>query len=87
MECHFKTVDRNNEYEVKIQKYKLRTNFWWCIDIAIDDHHIGDWIAFTGATDRQRKFNEIITNSYLNWWMKKTPEEREEEVKQAFRGW
>lgn len=57
----------------------LRTNFWWCIDRK----NIGNWIAFTGATDRQNKFMSVIDNDYKNWYLNMDKQTREEEYKKA----
>ena len=87
MEYHFRELNTTNQFDVDRYKYAIRTNFWWCIDINKNGHHIGDWMAFIGATDRQNRFTEIISNDYSNWWMKKTPEEREDDIKKAYRSW
>lgn len=61
-------------------KYQLRTNFWWCIDRAVFDTDVGDWMAFIGAADRQNAFMRIIVNDYTGWWRSKSEKEREEEL-------
>ena len=90
MREHFKVSGR---VSLTANKYTLRTNFWWCIDKAdigpdVDedfDNLVGDWIAFTGATDRQKAFLRAIDSDYNNWWLKNyTEEEREKEFKNSF---
>ncbi len=56
-----------------------RTNFWWCIDT----NGIGDWMAFLASS--KPLFDRGITHDYTSWWLKKTPEEREEEYKKSLR--
>ena len=73
-------------------KYERKTNFWWCIDRTDPDadvdhpykNIVGDWIAFTGATDRQKAFNRVINFDYTSWWLRKSMEEREKEYKESF---
>lgn len=73
-------------------KYERQTNFWWCIDRTDPDadvdhpykNIVGDWIAFTGATDRQKAFNRVINFDYTSWWLRKSKEEREQEYKESF---
>lgn len=81
MEVHFK----EEEQKYSASKHKLKTNFWWCIDVSRGDNDVGDWIAFLGAADRIKAFGRIIKDDYENWWMKKPEEERDEEVKRAFK--
>lgn len=88
MGVHFKPTP-TDEWLRDHYKYQLRTNFWWCIDVASisnDDkfNHVGDWIAFTGATDRQKAFTRIINQDYSTWWTEKPESEREEEFKESF---
>lgn len=56
-----------------------RTNFWWCIDT----NESGDWMAFLKSY--KPLFQKGITNDYNLWWLKKSPEEREEEYKKSLR--
>ena len=92
MEAHFDPTP-TDKWSKETRKHDLRTNFWWCIDQAdIDDSRrnlfiyncIGDWIAFTGATDRQKAFKKVIQNDYTEWWSKKPIEDREEEFDDSF---
>lgn len=92
MDAHFKLP--TDEWSKECGKYNLRTNFWWCIDKAdIDDskkdnfcyNGIGDWIAFTGATDRQNAFKRVIQSDYTEWWCKKSIEDREKEFNDSIR--
>ena len=53
------------------------TDFWWCIDLY------GNWMAL--LKPQYDLFKEAVESDYQNWWMKKTPEEREEEYKQSLR--
>ena len=53
-------------------------SFWWCIDI--NDCH-GDWMAFLQSNSNL--FKKAVNNDYQNWWMKMTPEDREEEYKDS----
>lgn len=81
MEVHF-----NEELQrYGATKHKLKTNFWWCIDISRCNEDVGDWIAFLGATDRVNALKRILDKDYKEFWMKKSAEEREEELKQAFK--
>lgn len=87
MHAHF--TEPRGDWDADHHKWQLRTNFWWCIDVADDDddewsNHVGDWIAFTGATDRQNKFVEIIKRDHDEWWNKMDPAEQNEEFKKAF---
>lgn len=88
MEAHF---DTNTPYDIEHRKYQLKTNFWWCIDSTTSDDDdrfaIGDWIAFTGATDRQNAFMRVISYDNTDWWKKKTPEEQNSEYTEAFKRW
>lgn len=61
-----------------------RTNFWWCIDHPSD---IGDWMLFLGCKDRQESLVASLYHDYYQWWMKKSEEERAEELEQANRRW
>lgn len=82
MEAHFETAcPRGADHH----KYQLKTNFWWCIDEARNDEDVGDWIAFIGAADRQNAFKRIIESDYVNWWMKKSSAEREQDYQESFR--
>ena len=81
MEAHFtKSV---SDIETRFYSHKLRTNFWWCIDKSRKDEDIGDWIAFTGAADRQNAFMRVINSDYTNWWLKKSEKEREDEFMES----
>lgn len=88
MHAHF--TEPAGEWEKDHRKWQLQTNFWWCIDVSpIECEHewdnpVGDWIAFTGASDRQNAFKQVIQNDYDNWWSKKTPEDQAEEFNKAF---
>lgn len=91
MHAHF--TEPKGDWEKDHRKWQLQTNFWWCIDTAgIEDKGprgdelftVGDWIAFTGATDRQRRFVEVIQHDHDEWWSKKTTAEQDEEFKKAF---
>jgi len=53
-------------------------DFWWCID---RNETIGNWMAL--LEPRRDLFNEIITANYHNWWLLKSPEERETEYRKA----
>ena len=55
------------------------SNFWWCIDIE----SYGDWMAF--LQPQKDLFKEAIKNDYQDWWLTKSPEEREEEYKKSLR--
>lgn len=85
---HFTATPTDDQYI----KHERQTNFWWCIDIANPDadindtsHNIvGDWIAFTGATDRQNAFAQVIDTDRTSWWLRKSEEEREKEYKESF---
>lgn len=57
--------------------YYRSTNFWWCIDIK----SYGDWMAFLQPKEKQ--FLSAIRNGYQDWWLAKSPEEREEEYKKS----
>lgn len=83
VEAHFTT---EHIFDIEHHKYQLQTNFWWCIDIARNDDDVGDWIAFTGAADRQNAFQRVIDSDYHNWWMEKSAEDREKDFKESF-GW
>lgn len=88
MHAHF--TEPAGEWEKDHRKWQLQTNFWWCIDVSpIEckhtwDNPVGDWIAFTGAADRQNAFKQVIQSDYDNWWSKKTPEDQTEEFNKAF---
>lgn len=56
---------------------RANTNFWW------DIKH--DWIAFIGAADRDKLFISCIEKDYNEWWLKKSKEDREEELKLSFK--
>jgi len=81
LEVHFTT---KNPFEADIRKVQLRTNCWWCIDIARSDEDVGDWIAFTGATDRQNAFKRVFESDFANWWSKMPIEDRTLEYRMAF---
>ena len=89
MHAHFEPTPTGG-WSRKHHKYELQTNFWWCIDVSpIDskcecDNPVGDWIAFTGAADRQNAFKRVVQSDYDNWWSKKTPEDQAEEFNKAF---
>lgn len=92
MHAHFEPIPTDKwEWSRKHHKYELQTNFWWCIDVSpIEckrewDNPVGDWIAFTGATDRQNAFKRVMESDYLNWWMKKSEEDRSKEFAESFR--
>lgn len=55
-----------------------RSNFWWCIDIK---NSYGDWMAF--LQPQTTLIMEALENDYREWWLKKNPEEREEEYKKS----
>lgn len=80
MKSHF----NNSSY----YKFDRTTNFWWCIDSTTPDDDdklsIGDWIAFTGATDRQKAFMRVLANDHKEWWESKTKEEQQEEYLKSF---
>lgn len=90
MHAHFN--EPKTQWDKDHRKWQIKTNFWWCIDVAdpYDDeddeyaNHVGDWIAFTGATDRQKKFVEILQRDYDEWWSKMTSDEQTEELSKAF---
>lgn len=90
MQAHFEPIP-TDEWSRKRHKYELQTNFWWCIDVSpIECEHTwdscaGDWIAFTGASDRQSAFNRVLKLDYMNWWMKKSEDERKKEFEGSFR--
>lgn len=81
MDAHFTT---DCSFGIDYRKYQLKTNFWWCIDVADDEEDVGDWIAFTGTTDRQNAFKRVIENDYKNWWALKPKEERYELYNDSF---
>lgn len=56
------------------------SNFWWCIDI---NKSYGDWMAF--LQPQSNLFTEAVKNDYQDWWLNKSPEEREEEYKKSLR--
>jgi len=56
------------------------SNFWWCID---SNESYEDWMAF--LQPQLTLFTEAVKNDRQNWWLKKTPEEREEEYKESLR--
>ncbi len=81
MDAHFTT---DCSFGIDHRKYQLQTSFWWCIDVAENEEDVGDWIAFTGAADRQNAFKRVIENDYNNWWVIKPKEERNGLYKDAF---
>lgn len=89
MHAHFEPVP-TDKVAREHRKWALKTNFWWCIDVAnaSDDtrfaNQCGDWIAFTGATDRQNAFLRVINHDYSDWWMEKSEADRQEEFQSAF---
>lgn len=91
MHVHF--TEPKSDWDKEHCKWKLQTNFWWCIDIVKPNADInnpyesvvGDWIAFIGATDRQRCFTQVIGNDHSLWWLRKTDDERKKEYDDAFR--
>ena len=83
IEAHFTRVPKENKTAFNRHKYYLKTNFWWCID---KNSKTGDWIAFTGATDRQNAFTAAIAKEYNNYWMSKSEEDREIEFQEAYMG-
>jgi hypothetical protein len=58
---------------------RRHSNFWWCIDIK----SYGDWMAFLQSHSEQ--LLRIVKESYQNWWLVKSPEEREEEYQKSLR--
>lgn len=79
----------NPDIHDPMYKYEIKTNFWWCIDITslagVDyGNQVGDWMAFTGAADRQNAFKRIIQNDYKFWWMKKSEQDRMKEYQDSF---
>ena len=56
---------------------KLRTNFWWCIEMN------KDWMAFLNFY--RELFEKGINNDYYNWWLKKSKSEREKEYVKSLR--
>lgn len=90
MGVHFKPTS-TEEVIREHQKWQRKTNFWWCIDVASQNadskfsNLIGDWIAFTGATDRQKAFIRVLNSEHTEWWMEKPESEREEEFQKAFK--
>lgn len=56
------------------------SNFWWCIDIK---EPYGDWMAF--LQPHCKLFTEAVRNNYQDWWLTKSPKEREEEYKKSLR--
>ena len=89
MHAHFEPTP-TSEWSRKHHKYELQTNFWWCIDVSpIEckrewDNPVGDWIAFTGASDRQNAFNRVLNLDYMTWWMKKSEDERKKDFEESF---
>lgn len=90
--CHFKALSENaGEWSKGHRKYELQTNFWWCIDVAnlecknSWDNIVGDWIGFTGATDRQKAFMRVLNKDHESWWMRMPEVDRLEEFQKAFR--
>lgn len=81
LDAHFSEVKHSHDFNY--WKYKLKTNFWWCIDIATEQHLFGDWIAFIGATDRQKAFSNIIRKDYDTWWMDLSEEERKHQYQNS----
>lgn len=79
MRYHFSTC---RSEDLEYVKYCRQTNFWWCIDKG----DIGDWIAFTGATDRQNKFKEIIKADYKQLW-EDIPESEKENMRKKIYSW
>ena len=71
---HFVTDDHRNAQN---------TNFWWCIDRRFDEG-TGDWMAFTGAADRQNAFMKKITEDYQDWYMQMDEETREKEYAKSW---
>ena len=53
-------------------------NFWWCIDI---EEPCGDWMAF--LQPQATLLTDAVKNDYQNWWLNKSPEEREEEYEKS----
>lgn len=92
MHAHFEPFPIDEWLKIH-HKYRLKTNFWWCIDKAdLDtdgsgeyDNIIGDWIAFIGGIDRQKAFIRVINRDYSTWWMTKPEDERKKEYEEAFR--
>lgn len=91
LSCHFKPLPEDaDEWSKDHRKYELKTNFWWCIDVASKelknswDNPVGDWVAFTGAQDRQDAFLRVISMDYNSWWINKPEEDRIKEFEDAF---
>ena len=90
MHAHFEPTP-TGEWSRKHHKYELQTNFWWCIDATpIECEHewdnpVGDWIAFTGAADRQNAFKRVIQSDHDNWWNAMNSAQRDEEFSKAFK--
>ena len=59
------------------------TNFWWCIDRRFVEG-TGDWMAFTGAADRQNAFMKVMTENYQNWYMKIDEKIRKKEYAESW---
>lgn len=59
---------------------RRRSNFWWCIDIKSS---YGDWMAF--LQPQMDLFKKAIKNDYQDWWLTKSPKEREEEYQNSLR--
>lgn len=71
-------------------RHALKTNFWWCIDRVYkdsepDEFHIGDWIGFIGATDRQKAMQRVLDHSYHGWWEQFSDADRKAMLKDAYR--
>ena len=90
MHAHFEPTPTSG-WARKDHMHEVQTNFWWCIDISpvecknTWDNRVGDWIAFTGATDRQNAFRRVMENDYLNWWMKKPADSCIRDFEASFR--
>ena len=54
------------------------SDFWWCFE----ENEAGDWMAF--LMSKAKYFKDAINYDYVNWWLKKSPEDRREEYKKAF---
>lgn len=73
-------------------RYRMKTNFWWCIDNTEKigsrwdrPEYIGDFMLFIGATDRKNAFLRVINKEYNEWWMEKSEEDRSKEINEAYR--
>ena len=71
-------VPRYKKDDLESNFYCRRTSdFWWCFD----ETEAGDWMAF--LSPNAEYFKNAINYDYVNWWLKKSPEDRREEYKKA----